>query len=216
MSTIITYKPNEHLTHVRELRQQVAANPFFFIYEGEITHTIMLAARKIVESYLKQKEEKILYRKRCVHLIVECVQNTIKHSNHIPTPENLDRKHLPLIMFGQEDDQYTIVSGNLIKADNVALLANYLDYLNGLSEERLMMYYRRAIKSVMDWGRKGKMGFIEMVLKSGNTIQYDFAPVGEDLAYFTYMLTINRHLLLEGNDDENADTDETPSPEIDV
>lgn len=171
----------------------IGEDELIFLFKGNFNQNVLLSIQGIASGEMKSSKENFLMYKRVNHLIIEMVQNIMRYEE-IPTPDHIisTPQYKPSFLFGRQDNAYLISSGNLISADRVPALDNYLQYLNGYANEhdRLVKFYKKAIKSVIEWGRKGKMGFIEMLMKSQNRIEFDFKQVDEHYYYFSYLLKI--------------------------
>jgi hypothetical protein len=97
-------------------------------------------------------------------------------------------------MIGKDDDKYLITSGNPIQNDKVEMLNNKLDHINSLDKEGLKNYYKEVIKSNKGLSEKGGagLGFIDMARKSGQKLQFDFEPMGNEYSFFSLKTVIRR------------------------
>lgn len=181
---------------IERLRKIFEDNRLIFAHKGEVNHQLLLAVCRLAEVEMDITSEDFYMKKRVVHLIIECLQNIIKHNCH-PEEGSPALQYKPTFMFGKEGDKYLIASGNTLLNHKAHHLENYLNYLNSLNPYRLQKFYKGAIKSVVRWGKKGRMGLVEMAIKSHDKIEFSFEPIDEQYCYFTYLISVRRdsHIL---------------------
>lgn len=181
---------------IERLQKIFADDRLIFAHKGEVNHQLLLAICRLAEVEMDLTSEVFYMKKRVVHLIIECLQNIIKH-NSLPEDSAAAAQFKPTFMFGKEDDRYLLASGNTLLNHKAHHLENYLNYLNSLNPYRLQKFYKGAIKSVVRWGKKGRMGLVEMAIKSHDKIDFSFEPIDEQYCYFTYLISIRRdpHIL---------------------
>ncbi len=78
-----------------------------------------------------------------------------------------------------------MVTGNFIRNDKISLVKDKIDFINTLNKEELKEHYKTArLNSVIsDVGGAG-LGFIDMVRKSGNKLDYKFYETDADFSFF--------------------------------
>lgn len=195
------------VNYIDTLRQRVGEENIIFEFKGKFNHKVLVAICKLAESELESSKEVFFLKKRVVHLVIESLQNLIKHTELLPV-EARGRKSV--FIFAREGENYVIISGNTVTNKKAYHLDNYLEYLNNLNPYRLKKFYKSAIKSVIRWGRKGRMGLIEIAIKSRNKILHRFEPINEEYSYFTYKISISREHhpfgLLESTSSDEEDS----------
>ncbi len=82
-------------------------------------------------------------------------------------------------------------AGSLIENKKVATLKGKFDHVNTLSNEDLERFYAAKLMDEDLPGAKGAgLGLIDMRLKSGKSIVYDFQPIDNSHSLLTLALSI--------------------------
>ena len=78
-----------------------------------------------------------------------------------------------------------VTTGNLIDNSHVNPLINTLDKVNSLNPQELKEHYKQALLNsrISDKGGAG-LGFIDLVKKTGNKIQYSVKKVNKRIFIF--------------------------------
>jgi len=99
---------------------------------------------------------------------------------------------MSLVTYKRTDDGYTITTGNMIATENVEDLKRRLDKVNNLDIKDIKDLYRQIL-STTEFSEKGGagLGLIEMAIKTGNRLDYDFVPINEDFSYFILSKTVD-------------------------
>ncbi len=80
---------------------------------------------------------------------------------------------------------YNLVAVNLVSEKQKTYLENKCETVNGFSEDEIKDHYLNRRKRVTEGESKGAgLGFIDMVRRSGNPIDYLFEPVEAEQYYF--------------------------------
>ncbi|TAF67218.1 MAG: hypothetical protein EAZ55_02545 [Cytophagales bacterium] len=182
------------MAYLSDLHKLFDEDKLIFLYKGDFNQPVLIAVHNIIKNYLNRNPIPFSLYKRLNHLAIELIQNIIKHN----AKEVVDQESI--FMFGKENNKYLILSGNTIPTEKKEHLEYYLDYLNHLTSDKLKIFYKKSIQSVFQFDRKGKMGLIEMAIKSANIIQYEFSRLNEKYSYFTYLITID---IPEANSNED-------------
>jgi hypothetical protein len=87
---------------------------------------------------------------------------------------------------------YFIQTGNIMKAENINLVKNKIDYLNTLDKNELRKYYKEQMKIENDnpESKGAGLGFIEIARRISSKIEYAFTQYDEGLTFFTLYVTI--------------------------
>ena len=125
-------------------------------------------------------------RKRFFMFVLESLQNIAKHGDHI------HHGGMSLVTYSKTDDGYTITTGNIIASVQVNDLKNRLDEVNKLDIKEIKNLYKQILNTA-EFSNKGGagLGLIEMAIKTGNKLDYDFVPVDKDFSYFILSKTVD-------------------------
>ena len=157
-----------------------------FVYRGSITDRNSLPLITLLENEMKDDSFGVVGQKRLFMFALESLQNVAKHGDH-------DKyAGMSLVTYKRTDDGYTITTGNMIATENVEDLKRRLDKVNNLDIKDIKDLYRQIL-STTEFSEKGGagLGLIEMAIKTGNRLDYDFVPINEDFSYFILSKTVD-------------------------
>ncbi len=157
------------------------------LFKGNINSDLLSSILKITESKLDTIQEQPKTKKRVFNILVECLQNVYHHLDERPSStEEFEDINSAVLMLGKENDDYIIITGNFILGERVDGLKTRLDELNKMTREELKAKYQEVL-SEEGFSEKGGagLGFIDILRKSGNKINYDFRKVDDKYSFFT-------------------------------
>lgn len=157
-------------------------------YDGEFTQEITKSVLSMAERNLDSMGEESNIKRKVFNVMVECLQNIVKHGDETKTHENA-----AIFLIGREEGYYAISSGNYMLTENVDFLQSKLDEINSLDKDGLKQLYKDIIKkgSLSEKGGAG-LGFVDMARKSGNKLEYHFTKVDEKHSFFSLKTKILR------------------------
>ena len=133
-----------------------------------------------LEAKLKEAGEKKGIVKRIFSLIIEALQNIRLHGERLP-----DNNQPTFFVIGHDDDEYIIVTANLIRDDVIPKVQGRIDTINKLDRAGLKELY---MDTLTDGKRSSKggagLGFITVAMKAKNKIDYKFIPAGDNTSLF--------------------------------
>jgi len=152
------------------------------VYHGKLTSEKADALINIFEHLLGQNEARLKIQKRALYVLVEALQNVIKHQ---AKPDSPLTNSGGTLTFQYMDRQFIFTLKNLIETSHVEALRKKIDILNRMTREELNKYYKKILKNdvLTDKGGAG-LGLIEIARKSKNLLQYDFQKTDETYSYF--------------------------------
>ncbi|MCX7954424.1 MAG: SiaB family protein kinase [Bacteroidales bacterium] len=153
-----------------------------YIYKGiftpEVTDTVLF----LTENKLEKQEESSKLKKRVYHILVEALQNVVRHQ---AKDEKRNPFHDSLFLIQKIENRYVITTGNIVKTENIPFLQAFIDKINTLSKEELKEYYMKILEegTFSEKGGAG-LGLLDIARKSGNKLLYKFVPFSKDHSYF--------------------------------
>ncbi len=177
---------------IYEMHQMMLKNNIILVYEGEFTQEITKSVLAMAERNMDSMGEESGIKRKVFNVMVECLQNIVKHGDEYFTGEK--KINTAIFMIGKHEESYIITSGNPVKDERVEFLKNKLDKINSLDKEGLKALYKEIIKSGSGLTNKGGagLGFVDMARKSGQPLEYDFEPLGDGHSFFSLKTTVPR------------------------
>lgn len=182
-------EPKEGLLEkVAEFYEDLNRNNILLVHHGEVTQDILRSLLSLTkEQFKRSKDVKKVVKKRVFNIMIECVQNIKRHANDVPE----EKFASSIFMIGIIDDDYFIVSGNILRNKNVEELESQLARVNGLDKEGLDELYYQVIRNgeINERGGAG-LGFVDMARRSGQNFEYQFSKMDDEYCFFTFQTRV--------------------------
>ena len=161
-------------------------------YSGHLKFETIEILVQHIKNELIKNEIKMLVRKKIVNIFIEFLENIFKYSETEVKDISAFNKFLPKIILEKNDDIFTIIAGNLISSENIAGLKNNIEKVNSMNRAQLQKSYQEIINN-NNFSEKGGagLGLIDISIKSGNKLFYEFFIVNENYAFFEIKVKIN-------------------------
>lgn len=179
------------MNYIYDLHRTMLAQKLILVYQGEFTQESTKSILAMAERNLDTTGEDSSIRRKVFNVMVEALQNIVKHSDELIDGEV--RSHAAIFLIGRDDKQYSILSGNPIRKENIKKLSAALEKINGLDKDGLKDLYKEIIKNttISEKGGAG-LGFVDMARKSGEKLEYLFPEMNNDYAFFCLKVSVSR------------------------
>ena len=179
------------MNYIYDLHRTMMAEKLILVYQGEFTQESTKSILAMAERNLDTTGEDSSIRRKVFNVMVEALQNIVKHSDELIDGEI--RSHAAIFLIGRDDNQYSIMAGNPIRKSNIQRLSAALEKINGLDKEGLKDLYKEIIKNttISEKGGAG-LGFVDMARKSGEQLEYQFPEMNSDYAFFCLKVNVSR------------------------
>lgn len=156
-------------------------------FRGEVSSSLLNSLLELADKRLHVLGCEKPQRKKAFNIFVECLQNLFKHS----TPEEDDDSSGVVIMLASEES-ISIATGNSIGIQDAKELESRLDSLSDLQKEDLRKEYQKQLVDgkLSDLGGAG-LGFLDIARKSGQQLEYKFAPLDDERLFFTFNVKVS-------------------------
>jgi hypothetical protein len=183
------------MKYIYELHKTMVTRNLILVYEGEFTQEITKSVLAMAERNMDAIGEDSGVKRKVFNVMVECLQNIVKHSDEIEDIVYGSGRNNAVFMMGKQDDKYIVTSGNPITNDKITMLQEKLENINSLDKNGLKQLYMDKIKTTPGLSKKGGagLGFIDMARKSGQKLQFDFEPINENISFFSLKAIILRN-----------------------
>ena len=164
--------------------QAISDQHVILSYKGALNIDLLTILLDMTEKRLAKNEAKLSVKKKVFNVLVEVLQNMYHYSDNSEHPS--DEYFSIVFLIRKIDDEYVIYAGNYLKNDEITELEKRLDKANNLNRQELRELYREQLDQGA-WTPTGGagLGFLDIIKKSGNAIQYQVMPVSEDYSFFS-------------------------------
>ena len=179
------------MNFIYDLHRTMMSQKLILVYQGDFTQESTKSILAMAERNLDSSGEEGNIKRKVFNVMVEALQNIVKHSDELV--EGQMRSHAAIFLIGKEENRYTIMSGNPIRKGNVASLEQKLNHINSLDKEGLKELYKEIIKNttISEKGGAG-LGFVDMARKSGEKLSFDFPEMSADYCFFCLTVHVAR------------------------
>jgi hypothetical protein len=171
----------------------MTAQKLILVYEGDFTQETTKSILAMAERNLDSSGEESGIKRKVFNVMVEALQNIVKHSSEQDQKAGSLVSHSAIFMISKDDSRYCVMTGNPIGKDNVGRLTENLNLLNSKDKEGLKEMYKEIIKNtqISDKGGAG-LGFVDMARKSGEKLEFQFAEMSPEYNFFCLKVNISR------------------------
>ena len=161
------------------------------VYQGDFTQESTKSILSMAERNLDSSGEDSSIKRKVFNVMVEALQNIVKHSDELV--DGKTRSHAAIFLIGKEANRYSIMSGNPVRKENVPKLQKTLDHINGLDKDGLKELYKEIIKNttISEKGGAG-LGFVDMARKSGGKLEFEFPEMNSEYCFFCLTVHVPR------------------------
>jgi hypothetical protein len=164
-------------------------------FQGAISQDLVVGMAELLKNKSSQDFGRSIMVKKLFSIFIEMAQNIAIYSAE---RVQLDDRHgdvgAGIIVVTEENKNYTITSGNLVKKEAISKIIEHCQKINGMGKEELRKFYKAQIKSSRERGKKGAgVGLIDIARKSGNTIRYGVIQVDDINSFLVLSVKIHRH-----------------------
>ena len=181
----------DYMSFMADFHRVIRDNKIILVYEGEVNQTITKAFATMTESNVHNDENSRTVKK-LYHVTVECLQNICKHAHEEITGNPISPGR-GIFMISNNDNQFTITTGNVMSNQNIDSITDMIDRFNALGPDEIKDEYKKMIKEsrLSEKGGAG-LGLIDIVKKTGNKIEYHFDKLNDKTSFFIQKSVVNR------------------------
>lgn len=179
------------MNYIYDLHRTMMTQKLILVFQGDFTQETTKSILTMAERNLDSSGEESNIKRKVFNVMVEALQNIVKHSDELV--DGTVRSHAAIFLIGREANRYSIMSGNPIRKTNVAGLQKKLDQINTLDKEGLKELYKGIIKNttISDKGGAG-LGFVDMARKSGSKLEFSFPDMNDEYCFFCLKVNVPR------------------------
>ncbi len=171
-----------------ELYDVMKENDIMMIYEGSFNQEMVKSVLAMTEQKLTMEAVAEPVIKKIYNIMMEELQNICKHQINT-SKETINS----MFVISSNQEQYSLVTGNVMATDNVEQLKNKIEKINNLNAEQLKELYKETrLNSVISKVGGAGLGFIDMARKSGNKLNYSFHSAADNTSFFLFEVNVNK------------------------
>ncbi|MFT4602732.1 MAG: hypothetical protein ACI857_002919 [Arenicella sp.] len=155
---------------------------------GEFSQDLVNSLSTSIEDMMLESGDKKGVVKRMFSILVEGLQNIRIHGER-----DEDGNQVSFLIVLQNEDDYKVTFGNLIRRDKIDGIKDRIDGLNKMENAEVKELYMDVLSNGIMSNKGGAgLGFITMSLKSKNQLGYISEEVSDDLVFFSVKIHLDR------------------------
>ena len=163
-------------------------------FQGAISQDLVVGMAELLKNKSSQEFGRTNIVKKLFSIFIEMAQNIAIYSAE---RVYLDNRHgdvgAGIIVVTEENNNYTITSGNLVKNKSISKIIEHCQRINRMEKVELRQFYKAQIKSSRVRGKKGAgVGLIDIARKSGNSIRYGVTQVDDINSFLVLSVKIHK------------------------
>ncbi|MBI5220166.1 MAG: hypothetical protein HY958_14655 [Bacteroidia bacterium] len=171
---------DESLKNIMNIHKLLNVGSVRLIFNGLFNQESLLNLLGTIKGQITGSES---VKNKVFYLIVEMLQNIIKHGTNI-VPDSSGNPGLFLI--GEKMGHYVITTGNYIMNNKIDKLQAKIDNINSLEAEDLDKHYIKSLFNFeIDDSKESGLGIIDLRIKSGNKLRCSFHQVNKSVSFYT-------------------------------
>ncbi len=184
---------------VLKMERMMADNRVYMAWSGSFTPDVGQEVLNLTETRLSEDDVETKTRKRVFGILVEILENVSKYN---PGPVPVDKYGMPVAIIGLEDERFLLSTGNLILNNEINNLKLKLEAINSTNRTGLKKMFVKSLSAqTLDSDSTGNLGLLDVALKSGSRLEYNFEPVNENYSYYTLTVKVGKESLYTASPD---------------
>lgn len=176
--------PKNSLENIKGLHEILNKQNVLLIFNGLFSQESLISLLSIIEGHMAGI---IALRKRVFNIMVEMLQNIVKHADN----KNSQEGNPGIFFIIEKDNTYFLNTGNYILNSKIDALKTKIEYVNNLSEDELNDFYNKSLFNFeIDNSKESGLGLIELRLKSKEKLTYNIHKVDEKISFFTLQTAV--------------------------
>ncbi len=176
----------ETINNIKDIHHIINKENIVLVFNGIFNQESLLSLLSIMEGQMF--EHNLNFRKRVFNIMVEMLQNIVKHGSNNKIPG----QNPGIFFISQKDQMYRLNTGNYIYQKDAEALSNKIDYVNSLSYKELNEFYEKSLFNFqIDSSKESGLGLIELRLKTKRKLIYEISPFNEEFSFFVLQTTVD-------------------------
>src|SRR5436190_10915089 len=121
------------MNFIYDLHHTMLSQNLILVYEGDFTQESTKSILAMAERNLDTSGEDSSIKRKVFNVMVEALQNIVKHSDELIDGEI--HSHAAIFLIGRDSKQYSIMAGNPIRKNNISRLNTTLEKINALDKD---------------------------------------------------------------------------------
>src|SRR6187455_169613 len=121
------------MNYIYDLHRTMLSQNLILVFQGDFTQETIKSILTMAERNLDSSGEESAIKRKVFNVMVEALQNIVKHSDELV--DGQIKSHAAIFLIGKEANRFSIMSGNPVRKSSVEKLKKTLDHINGLDKD---------------------------------------------------------------------------------
>ena len=177
---------SDNINHT--LYQELKDDDLSFVYLGKFENSILGFATEILKGHMTLSDDSEGKKNKLSFLMIESFQNILRYGL---SGRAEDVTSGEIFVVRKYRGSYYITTGNYVENSRIDLMRERLDTVNTLSHDELKKLFIATLqnKKLSKEGGAG-LGFMEMVRKTKEKLDFDFVEVDDKRSFFYFQLRL--------------------------
>ncbi len=181
---------NPDNTVIHEIYRYMNEKGVAISYLGDFNFNIVNSLLSAVKKIINASEIDFQNKKRFYAVTAECLDNVNRYNYDFGEEGTSKNYGKTFFNISENNDFFIIQTGNYIHINQVQTLTEKLEKVNSLDKEGLKAFYHDKLSESPAKG--GGLGIIDISIRSGCKINYEFKPVTDNVLFFILQTTIKK------------------------
>ena len=169
-----------------EVYQFMSEKNILMAFTGHFDHLVTTSLLKNVKSKLNAIQSVTGIDKKVYNILVESIENISKYTLHSGLHQNIS-----MLLLCKSENHFTVITGNHILNKDVPALKARLQSISNYTVSDLKKMYRQQMLSKRVDENSAGLGILDIAIKSGNHLKYDFKPMTALTTFYLFQTEIN-------------------------
>ena len=171
---------------------QIREDNIILSLNGPISQDILVGMGEVIKTRLAEGSSRPVMRK-VFSVFIELAQNILHHSAEKTTNNNGHHLGVGIIVLSETEDEFGIVSGNLMDNRLTEKVRERCEIVNRLDREGLKKFYQQELRRTKTENQKGAgIGLIDIARKSEARLHVEFKKVDDTKTFFVLSINISK------------------------
>lgn len=169
-----------------EVYQFMSEKNILIAFTGHFNHTVATSLLRNIKTKLNELQTVTAIDKKVYNIMVESIENISKYSSR-----GNDSQNSGMLLLCQSETHFTVITGNPVLNEDVPALKEKLDRVLDLNPSELKKMYREQLLAQRTDENSAGLGIIDIAIKSGNQIKYNFKPLTKQTSFYLFQTEIS-------------------------
>lgn len=179
---------DKSLAYIHDYYEMMDKNEIVLVYCGDFSQEMNKTLLSFTERKFRSDNLEENTRRKIFNIMVEVLQNISKNKieKSMIMPESE-----ALFILGSNENEFRLISSNLIMNDKIETLKNRLDQVNSLDKEGLKQLYKDVRLNTAFTEKSGAgIGIIDIARKSESKLEYSFEKISDHCSIYSLLIRI--------------------------